>query len=58
MKVRTGVCIILLVAFGFVAAQEEEEFQNVVEELSVETVVSFSCQVYRKSPWTSSVKDT
>lgn len=38
MKVRTGVCIILLVAFGFVAAQEEEEFQNVVEELTVETV--------------------
>ncbi|KAL2091085.1 hypothetical protein ACEWY4_013348 [Coilia grayii] len=39
MKVRAGVCLVLLVAFVFVAAQEEEAFQNVVEELSVETVV-------------------
>ncbi|XP_062386490.1 peptidyl-prolyl cis-trans isomerase FKBP11-like [Sardina pilchardus] len=38
MKVRTGVCLLLLAAFVFVAAQEEEVFQNVVEELTVETV--------------------
>lgn len=58
MKVRTCVCQVLLVALVLVAAQEEEVFQNVVEELTVETVVSFFCQVFRESRWTSSVKDT
>ncbi|XP_063071278.1 peptidyl-prolyl cis-trans isomerase FKBP11 [Engraulis encrasicolus] len=38
MKVREGVCLVLLAALVFVAAEEEEVFQNVVEELSVETV--------------------
>ncbi|XP_041946701.1 peptidyl-prolyl cis-trans isomerase FKBP11 [Alosa sapidissima] len=38
MKVRTGVCLVLLAALIFVAAQEEEVFQNVVEELTVEIV--------------------
>lgn len=42
MKVREGVCLVLLAALVFVAAEEEEVFQNVVEELSVETVVSSS----------------
>ncbi|XP_031423620.1 peptidyl-prolyl cis-trans isomerase FKBP11 [Clupea harengus] len=40
MKVRTCVCQVLLVALVLVAAQEEEVFQNVVEELTVETVMN------------------
>lgn len=40
MKAKTGVILVLLAAFVYVAAQEGESEQNVVEELLVETLVS------------------
>nr|ACI69353.1 FK506-binding protein 11 precursor [Salmo salar]ADM16116.1 FK506-binding protein 11 precursor [Salmo salar] len=39
MKAKTGVILVLLAAFVYVAAQEGESEQNVVEELLVETLV-------------------
>uniref|UniRef100_A0A8C7CSB9 peptidylprolyl isomerase n=1 Tax=Oncorhynchus kisutch TaxID=8019 RepID=A0A8C7CSB9_ONCKI len=39
MKAKTGVTLVLLAAFVYVAAQEGESEQNVVEELLVETLV-------------------
>uniref|UniRef100_A0A4W5NPX7 peptidylprolyl isomerase n=1 Tax=Hucho hucho TaxID=62062 RepID=A0A4W5NPX7_9TELE len=39
MKAKTGVILVLLAAFVYVAAQEGEGEQNVVEELLVETLV-------------------
>lgn len=43
MKAKTGVILVLLAAFVYVAAQEGESEQNVVEELLVETLVSSVC---------------
>nr|ACI68250.1 FK506-binding protein 11 precursor [Salmo salar] len=39
MKAKTGVILVLLAAFVYVAAQEGESEQNVMEELLVETLV-------------------
>ncbi|XP_021465623.2 peptidyl-prolyl cis-trans isomerase FKBP11 [Oncorhynchus mykiss] len=39
MKAKTGVILVMLAAFVYVAAQDAEAEQNVVEELLVETLV-------------------
>ncbi|XP_038871910.1 peptidyl-prolyl cis-trans isomerase FKBP11-like [Salvelinus namaycush] len=39
MKAKTGVILVMLAAFVYVAAQDTEAEQNVVEELLVETLV-------------------
>lgn len=40
MKAKIGVILVMLAAFVYVAAQDAEAEENVVEELLVETLVS------------------
>ncbi|XP_051997286.1 peptidyl-prolyl cis-trans isomerase FKBP11-like [Xyrauchen texanus] len=39
MGIRTGIALILLVAFAFVAAEDDESKESVIEQLVVETLV-------------------
>lgn len=56
MGIRTGIALIFLAAFAFVAAEDGESKEGVIEQLVVETLVSwfkffnFMNDYYYKSP--------
>lgn len=41
MGIRTGIALIFLAAFAFVAAEDGESKEGVIEQLVVETLVSW-----------------
>lgn len=41
MRIRTGIALIFLAAFAFVAAEDGDSSESVIEQLVVETLVSW-----------------
>lgn len=59
MGARTGIALIFLAVFAFVAAEDGESKESVIEQLVVETLVSwgkfFMNDCYYKSPRSGSL---